>query len=76
MADRVAVNSRGYRIGQNHHNSTIPDVVVSVIRRLHEDEKLGYQAIATRLGISKSAVQKICTYRLRAQTPETYRKLP
>ena len=75
VADRVQVNARGYPIGQNHHNSTIPDVVVSIMRRLHEDEGLGYGAIARRFGISKSAVQKICNYRLRAQQPEGYRRI-
>lgn len=72
----VALNELGYRIGASHHNCTIPDDVVSHIRDLHEYEGVGYRRLAKIFSISRGAVQKICKYRLRAQSVHEWRRVP
>jgi predicted secreted protein len=64
----IAFNERGYRVGSSHHNSTIPDAVVNRMRELHEEFNFGYRVLARMFGVSRGTVQKICTYRRRAQT--------
>ena len=63
----IAFNERGYRIGASHHNSTIPESVVTRMRELHEQFNFGYRVLARMFGVSKGTVQKICTSRRRAQ---------
>ncbi len=71
----VAVNERGYRIGSTHHNSTIPDEVVNQIRDLHEEQRIGYRRLARMFKLSRGAVQKICNYSRRSQTPSGWRRI-
>lgn len=72
MPQYVAVNERGLRIGEGHHNSTIPDAVVDKIREMHEDRGKSYRQISMRLDIPIPTVAKICRYERRAQTPERW----
>jgi transposase len=44
------------------------------MRDLHEDDGVGYRALAKRFNVSKSTVRDICNYRTRAQTPEHWAK--
>jgi hypothetical protein len=69
----VAFNERGNRIGETHHNAKIPNQVVDAIRERHEVDGLSYRQIGKEFGIILSMVQKICTYELRAQTPERWK---
>jgi DNA invertase Pin-like site-specific DNA recombinase len=71
----VAVNEQGYRIGQSHHNARLPDEMIDRIRDMHEDQAIGYRKLAKIFNLSRSTIQKICTYSRRAQTPERWKKI-
>ncbi|MEY4672716.1 MAG: Bordetella virus [Planctomycetota bacterium] len=71
----VAYNEEGNRVGETHHNSTIPDLIVRAIRDLHEEEGLGYTLLSRRFGISRSAIAKICRYERRNQFPCRWRRV-
>lgn len=73
---RVPVNERGYRIGEGHHNCTIPDATVNLIRDLHEAHELTMPEIARKTGCALEAVRKIAYYRTRGQVPRGYRSAP
>lgn len=72
---RVPVNDRGYRIGEGHHNCTIPDAVVVRIRDLKEYENVSSPEIARRLGLRLEAVRKIVRYQRRAYVPRNWRTI-
>ena len=71
----VAVNDRGCRIGQYHHNAKLSDEVIDRIRAMHEDDGIGYRMIAKLLNISRHTIRDICRYERRAQTYEHWKKL-
>lgn len=71
----VPVNERGYRIGAGHHNSTIPDEVVTLIRDLREEHKLTLPEIARRTAVKLETVRLIVYYRRRAQVPRDFRRV-
>lgn len=73
MTRIVAVNDRGYRIGQSHHNARLTDAEVEIIRKLHLDEKMTYQQIAEKFEISRHTVLDICLFRRRADTPARWK---
>lgn len=68
----IALNERGKRIGETHHNSSIPDAVVDRIRERHEEDGMGYVELAKEFNLSKNTISKICRYERRAQTPARY----
>ena len=68
----VLRNDRGYRIGEDHHRSTIPNEVVHELRALHEHKGIRYRQLieifAQRdppIVLRYSAVKKICNYESR-----------
>jgi hypothetical protein len=69
----VTRNSEGYRIGEGHHNCTIPEAVVVRARDLHEglepspigSNRLGPVRIAAILGLPVETTRKIIYYRRR-----------
>lgn len=63
----VAVNESGFRIGETHPRSTIPDFVVNKMRDLHEIHKKSYEQIARQFKIPYCTVAKICRYERRNQ---------
>lgn len=69
----VAVNERGYRIGQSHHNARLTDAEVDTIRKLHFDEKMSYPKIADKFEISRHTVLDICLFRRRADVPARWK---
>jgi ribosome-binding protein aMBF1 (putative translation factor) len=71
----IALNDQGKRIGETHHNARITDVVVDRIRDRHEDDGLGYKALAAEFNLSVNTIRKICTYERRAQTPERWKRV-
>lgn len=71
----IALNEQGYRIGPTHHNARIPQEIVDQMRDLHEDECIGYRRLAKMFNLSRSVVQKICTYERRAQTPDRWKRV-
>lgn len=70
----VGVNEDGRRIGEHHHNATIPEATVRRIFEMHEDG-VGYGRIATQLGLKKSTVAKIARCERRAQFPRDWRRI-
>lgn len=69
MGTRVlAVNERGYRVGQDHHHAVLTDAEVDLIRELREAHRWTYDALAEKFEVSKSAIACICRYERRAQT--------
>ena len=71
----IAVNERGYRVGETHQNAKISDLMVDQIRDRHEDEKCGYIQLSAEFGLALTTVRKICTYERRAQTPYAWKRV-
>jgi len=71
----VALNERGYRIGQTHHNSKVPDEIISKIRDLHEYHRIGYRRLARMFNLKRAFIQKVCNYAIRAQIPARYARI-
>jgi transcription initiation factor IIE alpha subunit len=69
------VNDRGFRIGEKHHNSTIPDAVVVQMRDLYEHEDVTPTEIARRLGCKLDTVKAVVYYKRRAQVPADWREV-
>lgn len=73
---RLAVNARGFRIGESHHRAKLTEDDVDLILYLR-DEGLSYAAIASKfddgMTVSKSTVRDICQGRIRAQTPDRFK---
>lgn len=66
---KVTRNERGNRIGESHHNATIPNQVVLEVRRLHEQEGWSCTEIAAKLTLRWRTVRKIINYERRLQVP-------
>ena len=71
----VALNERGYRIGQTHHNCTVPDEIVNKIRDLHEYHRIGYRRLARMFNLKRAFIQRICNYSRRAQIPARWARI-
>lgn len=83
---QVAVNGRGYRIGETHHRAKLTDAEIETILELR-DAGLTYAAIAAKWDevetvngvelpgkrISKSTVRDVLKGRIRGQLPERYK---
>lgn len=76
MTRLVAVNENGQRIGETHHNATIPDEVVAAIRDLHEEQRIGYRRLARMFLLHVETVKKLCRYQRRAQVPKGWKRVP
>lgn len=63
----VAVNERGWRIGQTHHRAKATDAEIDLIRELHEEHGWGYRKLSMKFKLSKRTIRDICSYRKRAQ---------
>lgn len=46
--------------GQSHHKSKLTDAEVTLLRTMHAQDGMGYSALATTFGLSKSCVAQIC----------------
>lgn len=71
----IALNERGYRIGETHHNSKVSDEIVSKIRDLHEYHRIGYRRLARMFNLKRAFIQKVCKYAIRAQVPARYSRV-
>jgi hypothetical protein len=69
----IAVNERGRRIGERHHNATISDETVQALRDRHEEDGAGYKQLCREFGMTLTTVRKICCYQRRAQTPARWK---
>ena len=74
MTRLAAYDENGRRVGQTHHNATIPDEVIQEIRELHEELGWGYRRIAKHLGLRWTTVSKICRYQRRASLPADWKR--
>lgn len=72
--ETLTLNDRRYRIGETHHRAKLTDEQVDRMRELHEEQGVGYRTLAKMFDVSKSTARDICTYRIRAQTPEFWVK--
>jgi hypothetical protein len=70
----VAYDDNGRRVGQTHHNATITDETVTLIRVLHEDRGWGYRRIAKHLSLRWQTVAKIARYQRRSAVPSSWRR--
>ena len=71
----VAINERGFRIGDTHHNAKVPDEIVNRIRDLHEDQGIGYRKLARMFNLKRAFIQKVCKYRIRAQVASAWQRI-
>lgn len=71
----VAVNERGYRVGQDHQAAVLTDAEVDLIRELREVHGWTYAALAGKFEVGKSTIQDICTYRRRGQLPTGWKEV-
>jgi predicted DNA-binding protein (UPF0251 family) len=55
----------GGRVGEDHQNAKLSDHEVELVRRLRA-EGMSYDRIAAKMGVSKSSIADICTWRRRA----------
>ena len=67
----VAVNEKGYRIGQDHHNAKCTDRDIELGYQLRE-QGLSYRKIAALLEISHTHVMYFLTGKKRCQIPHRY----
>ena len=74
MTSLVAYDENGRRIGQSHHNATIPDETVARIRELHEEHGWGYRRIAKHLALRWQTVAKIALYKRRVALPAAWKR--
>lgn len=62
----IAVNERGLRIGEDHHNSRYTDKEVEMVLTMR-DEGLSYGEIMRMMEMPKSTIHDICSGRRRCQ---------
>lgn len=67
MLKTVAVNEVGLLVGEDHPNAKLTDAEVELVRELRETERMSYDWLAEKFGVSKSAIAKICRYERRVQ---------
>lgn len=65
---QVAVNEKGYRIGQDHHQAKLTDAEIDLLLTLHHVDKWGYGRLAAKFEISKGMARKYCKGKCRSQT--------
>ena len=62
-------------LGAVRNHGTFAETIVNQIRDLHEEQKIGYRRLARMFNLSRGAVQKICNYSRRSQTPSGWRRI-
>lgn len=72
MQKTVAVNERGFRIGQDHQRARYTDAEVGMVLDLR-DEGMSYGEIARKAEMPKSTVRDICKGLRRCQTAADFR---
>jgi ribosome-binding protein aMBF1 (putative translation factor) len=70
-----AVNERGIRIGEDHHNALLTNEQIDRIRDLREDHGLSYKQLSLMFQVSFQTIASVCQYRRRAQTPFGWKTL-
>ena len=70
---RVAVDERGNRIGETHPRAKLTDAMVRMILVLHEQHHIGYDRLAVQFEVSKTTIQRICTYQQRVSVAARFK---
>lgn len=70
----LAINERGYRVGEDHHNARYTNGEVEMVLMLR-DEGQGYKSIAKRMEMPVTTVRDICLGRRRSQLVAGVRKV-
>ena len=70
----VAVNERGLRIGDSHHNARYSDREIQHILEMRDEGK-SYGFISTVMDIPKSTVACICKATRRCQIAAAWKKI-
>lgn len=71
----VAVNAKGYRLGEDHQHAKLTNREVDQLLELHE-QGWGYKRLARVFEVSKATVRRICSGARRCQTPTDWRGVP
>jgi len=71
----VQVNEGGLWIGEDHPQARLTDAEVEMVRRLHEDDGMSYEALADKFDVSKWCIGRICRYQRRAQTVAKWKEV-
>jgi DNA invertase Pin-like site-specific DNA recombinase len=69
----VAINDKGKRIGEGHHNSKLSDHEVDLMRELREEHGLRTCELMRKFEVSRTLVKRICRYEIRCQTPDRWK---
>jgi len=69
----IPVNSRGYRIGEQHHRAKLSDHDIELIHELL-DGGMTQRLVAQKFDCSRRTVRDIAAGKLRSQTPDGYRQ--
>lgn len=56
MKKVIAMNERGYRIGESHHNAKLSNAQIDEIFFLRDEKKLSFGEIAKRMNVSKATI--------------------
>lgn len=70
----LALNTKGFRVGEDHQRAKLTDHEVDLIRSLHR-EGLTYKTIAEKFEISARMVGAICRYERRAEVVTAYKSI-
>lgn len=75
----IALDEKGNRVGESHHNAKLSDEQVDWVRTLYEEGFVGARTLAMMcwvlwgVQVSREWVFMVCKYRRRACTPERYK---
>lgn len=72
----VAVNERGFTIGEDHCRAVLTDAEVQLMRdmRAADPAHWTYQRLATKFEVSKKHAWRICNYVMRAQIVDSWQR--
>jgi hypothetical protein len=70
----VAIGEAHRRVGESHHRARLSDLLVDLIRELHDTGLIGYARLGRVFGVHKATIQGIVSCRYRAQIPVDYRR--
>lgn len=69
----IAINERGNRVGDSHHNAKLTNHEIDLLLSMHESGDFGYRKLAKMFELNKSTVRYYVKGRYRSQTPAKYK---
>lgn len=69
----IALNERGNRVGDSHHNAKLTNNEVDQLIAMHEAGGIGYRRLAKIWEVSPATARNLIKGRRRAQTPASYK---